>query len=157
MRNKGMALFPRKVDGRYAMLVRQDNENIWFLQSDDMFAWNGGVKVVEPRFPWEFVQMGNCGSPIEVDEGRLVFTHGVGKVRNYAMGAVLLDKANPSLLLARTPLPMLGPTPISGTGMFRMSSIAAVHWPSAGICCCAMLRRTVSPPSQPPRSMLCCV
>ena len=108
--NKGMALFPRKVGGRYAMLGRQDAESIWFLQSTDALHWNGGVKTIEPRFPWELVQMGNCGSPIEIDEGWLVFTHGVGKVRNYAMGACLLDKNDPSRLLARTPRPIMAPT-----------------------------------------------
>lgn len=110
VRNKGMALFPRRVGGRYAMLGRQDNENIWLLTSDDVFAWSGGVKVVKPRYPWEFVQMGNCGSPIETAEGWLVLTHGVGKVRNYAIGACLLDKDDPTRLIARTPKPILAPT-----------------------------------------------
>ena len=110
-RAKGMALFPRKIDGRYAMLGRQDSENIWFLSSDDLFTWNGGVKLVEPRYAWEFVQMGNCGSPIEIDEGWLVLTHGVGTVRNYCMGACLLDRDDPSRLIARTPRPILEPSP----------------------------------------------
>ena len=108
---KGMALFPRRVDGRYMMLGRQDSENIWLHASDDIFRWDGGAKLVEPRYPWEFVQMGNCGSPIEIDEGWLVFTHGVGTVRNYCMGACLLDRDDPSKLLARTPKPLLEPTP----------------------------------------------
>ena len=108
---KGMALFPRRVGGRYMMLGRQDSENIWLHASDDVFHWDGGAKLVEPRYPWEFVQMGNCGSPIEVEEGWLVFTHGVGTVRNYCMGACLLDRDDPSKLLARTPKPLLEPTP----------------------------------------------
>lgn len=108
---KGMALFPRRIDGRYAMLGRQDSKNVWFLQSDDILDWNGGTKLIEPRYPWEFVQMGNCGSPIELDEGWLVLTHGVGTVRNYCVGAALLDKADPSKLLARTPRPILAPSP----------------------------------------------
>ncbi|WP_375402759.1 glycoside hydrolase family 130 protein [uncultured Sphingomonas sp.] len=108
---KGMALFPRRVGGRYAMLGRQDNKNIWLLGSDDILDWNGGAKLVEPRYPWEFVQMGNCGSPIELDEGWLVLTHGVGTVRNYCIGACLLDKDDPSKLLARTPRPVLAPSP----------------------------------------------
>ena len=110
-RHKGMALFPRRVAGRYAMLGRHDNENIWLLLSDELTQWVGGVRVVKPRYPWEYVQMGNCGPPIELDEGWLVFTHGVGKVRNYAIGACLLDKRDPARLLARTPRPILSPTP----------------------------------------------
>jgi len=108
---KGMALFPRKIDGRFFMLGRQDNESIWLLDSDDLYTWDGGARLVSPRYPWEFVQMGNCGSPIEIDEGWLVLTHGVGMVRNYCMGACLLDKADPSKLLARTAEPILHPSP----------------------------------------------
>lgn len=108
---KGMALFPRLVDGRYAMLGRVDGKNIWLHRSDDILHWEGGEKLVEPRYPWEFVQMGNCGSPIEIDEGWLVLTHGVGTVRNYCIGACLLDKDDPSKLLARTPRPVLAPSP----------------------------------------------
>lgn len=94
--SKGMALFPRKIDGRFVMLGRQDNENIWLLDSDEIHRWEGGRKLVAPRWPWEFVQMGNCGSPIEIEEGWLVLTHGVGMARNYCMGACLLDKKDPS-------------------------------------------------------------
>ena len=108
---KGMALFPRKVDGAYLMLGRQDSESIWLHRSDDLYAWEGGAKLVSPRYPWEFVQMGNCGSPIEIDEGWLVLTHGVGMVRNYCIGACLLDRDDPSKLLARTPRPILEPSP----------------------------------------------
>ncbi|WP_174275072.1 glycoside hydrolase family 130 protein [Sphingomonas bacterium] len=108
---KGMALFPRRIDGRFHMLGRQDSESIWLQSSDDILTWNGGGKIVSPRYPWEFVQMGNCGSPIEVDEGWLVLTHGVGTVRNYCMGACLLDKRDPSKLLARTAQPILKPSP----------------------------------------------
>ncbi len=105
--SKGMALFPRRIDGRYAMLGRQDNENLWFLTSDDLYKWDGGVKTVAPRWPWEFVQIGNCGSPIEIDEGWLVVTHGVGVVRNYGIGVCLLDRRDPSKLLARMKRPLL--------------------------------------------------
>ena len=108
---KGMALFPRRVDGRYTMLGRQDGRTIWLHRSDDLLDWNGGAKLVTPRYPWEFVQMGNCGSPIEIDEGWLVLTHGVGTVRNYCIGACLLDRNDPSKLLARTPRPVLAPAP----------------------------------------------
>jgi predicted GH43/DUF377 family glycosyl hydrolase len=108
---KGMALFPRRIDGRYVTLGRQDNRNIWLNLSDDLLHWDSGVRLVEPRYPWEFVQMGNCGSPLEIDEGWLVLTHGVGTVRNYCVGACLLDKRDPSKLLARTPRPVLAPSP----------------------------------------------
>ena len=91
-RNKGMALFPRKIDGKYAMIGRQDNENLYLIYSDDLYSWDGGVAILKPQFPWEFVQIGNCGSPIELDEGWLLLTHGVGPVRKYSIGAVLLDK-----------------------------------------------------------------
>jgi predicted GH43/DUF377 family glycosyl hydrolase len=109
--NKGMALFPRPVDGRYAMLGRQDHENIWLQTSSDLYSWESGVKIVSPRYPWEFVQIGNCGSPIEIDEGWLVITHGVGPVRNYCLGACLLEKRDPSRLLARLTTPLIRPDP----------------------------------------------
>ena len=108
---KGMALFPRRIDGRYLTLGRQDNRNIWLNVSADLLHWDSGAKLVEPRYPWEFIQVGNCGSPIELDEGWLVITHGVGTVRNYCIGACLLDKTDPSKLLARTPRPVLAPSP----------------------------------------------
>ena len=114
--SKGMALFPRRVDGRFTMIGRQDNENLWLIGSDDITTWNGGAKLVSPRYPWEFIQMGNCGSPIELDEGWLLLTHGVGMMRNYCMGACLLDKANPGKLLARTPEPILRPSPSERSG-----------------------------------------
>lgn len=110
-RNKGMALFPRKIDGQFAMVGRQDNENLYLIKSDDLYSWDGGQLILRPEFPWEFVQIGNCGSPIELDEGWLVMTHGVGTVRNYCIGACLLDKKDPSKLLARTPRPVLAPSP----------------------------------------------
>jgi hypothetical protein len=95
-RNKGMALFPRKIGGKYAMIARQDNENLYLIYSDDLYTWEGGQVVLKPKFPWEFVQIGNCGSPIELDEGWLLLTHGVGPVRRYSIGAALLDKRDPS-------------------------------------------------------------
>lgn len=107
---KGMALFPRRIDGEFVMLGRQDNEHIWLLRSDDLGHWETGERIMAPKYPWEFVQLGNCGSPIELDEGWLVFTHGVGLVRGYCIGACLLDKADPSKVLARTPSPLLFPS-----------------------------------------------
>jgi hypothetical protein len=106
-RNKGMGLFPRKIDGRYAMIGRQDNENLYLMFSDDMYAWNGGEAFLKPAFPWEFGQIGNCGSPIELEEGWLLLTHGVGPVRKYSIGAVLLDKNNPWKVLARSHEPLV--------------------------------------------------
>jgi predicted GH43/DUF377 family glycosyl hydrolase len=108
-RNKGMALFPRKIDGKYAMIARQDNENLYLIYSDDLYQWDGGQAILKPQFPWEFVQIGNCGSPIELDEGWLLLTHGVGPVRKYSIGAALLDKNDPSKVLARSVEPLLYP------------------------------------------------
>jgi predicted GH43/DUF377 family glycosyl hydrolase len=108
--SKGMALFPRRIDGRYIMLGRHDNENIWLLNSDNLYSWNEGRRIISPKWPWEFVQLGNCGSPIEIDEGWLVMTHGVGPARSYCIGACLLDKRNPSKVLARTTLPLVHPS-----------------------------------------------
>lgn len=107
--NKGMALFPRKIDGRFAMLGRLDNENLYFMQSDDPYHWDAADLLIEPEHDWEIIQIGNCGSPIEIDQGWLVLTHGVGMVRSYAIGAVLLDRDNPSRVLARTAEPILSP------------------------------------------------
>jgi predicted GH43/DUF377 family glycosyl hydrolase len=115
-RNKGMALFPRKIDGRYAMIARQDNENLYLIYSDDLYRWEGGQAVLKPQFPWEFVQIGNCGSPVELEEGWLMLTHGVGPVRKYSIGAALLDKRDPSKVLARSSEPLLRPEPSEREG-----------------------------------------
>jgi predicted GH43/DUF377 family glycosyl hydrolase len=114
--NKGMALFPRKIDGRYAMIGRQDNENLYLIYSDDLRVWNGGKEILRPRYPWEFVQIGNCGSPIELDEGWLLLTHGVGAVRRYSIGATLLDKRDPSKVIARSCEPLVRPEPSEREG-----------------------------------------
>jgi predicted GH43/DUF377 family glycosyl hydrolase len=108
-RNKGMALFPRKIDGRYAMISRQDNENLYLIYSDDLHSWEGGRSILQPEYPWEFVQIGNCGSPIELDDCWLLLIHGVGPVRKYSIGAVLLDKKDPSKVLARSREPLVYP------------------------------------------------
>jgi predicted GH43/DUF377 family glycosyl hydrolase len=115
-RNKGMALFPRKIGGQYAMIARQDNENLYLIYSDDLYTWEGGQAILKPEFPWEFVQIGNCGSPIELDEGWLLMTHGVGPVRRYSIGAALLDKKDPSKVLARSREPLLRPEPSEREG-----------------------------------------
>jgi predicted GH43/DUF377 family glycosyl hydrolase len=114
--NKGMALFPRKIGGKYAMITRQDNENLYLIYSDDLYRWDGGQPILKPQFPWEFVQIGNCGSPIELDEGWLLLTHGVGPVRKYSIGAALLDKNDPLKVLARSREPLLRPEPSEREG-----------------------------------------
>jgi len=114
--NKGMALFPRRIDGRYAMIGRQDNENLYLLYSDDLHTWDGGRSILQPKYPWEFVQIGNCGSPIELDDSWLLLTHGVGPIRRYTIGAVLLDKQDPSKVIARSREPLLHPEPTEREG-----------------------------------------
>jgi predicted GH43/DUF377 family glycosyl hydrolase len=107
--NKGMALFPRRIAGKYVMLSRKDRENLHLATSDDMRFWNDAVELDRPQSPWELVQIGNCGSPLETDAGWLVLTHGVGAMRRYAIGAVLLDLDNPGRVLGRLPYPLLEP------------------------------------------------
>jgi predicted GH43/DUF377 family glycosyl hydrolase len=116
--NKGMALFPRKIQwqgrGRYAMLSRVDGESLYLMFSDDIGAWNEGVKIAAPRFPWEFIQIGNCGSPLELppsagQAGWLVLTHGVGSLRRYSIGALLLDAADPARVIGRLATPLISP------------------------------------------------
>jgi predicted GH43/DUF377 family glycosyl hydrolase len=109
-RNKGMALFPRKIDGAYAIIGRQDGESLFFLRSKDLLHWDEGKSLMGPVYPWELVQIGNCGSPIEIEEGWLLLTHGVGAMRKYSIGAVLLDKTDPSKILARTAHPIVSPS-----------------------------------------------
>ena len=106
-RNKGMALFPRKIDSQYCMIGRQDGKNLYLLRSDRLDYWDDGILLVEPRYPWEFIQIGNCGAPIELEEGWLVLTHGVGAMRKYSIGAMLLDKDDPSKVIGRTAVPIL--------------------------------------------------
>lgn len=106
-RNKGMALFPRKIGGRYAMIGRQDGKNLFLLQSDRLDTWDDGRLLLTPRYPWEFIQIGNCGPPVLLDEGWLLLTHGVGAMRKYAIGAVLLDRDDPARVLGRTETPIL--------------------------------------------------
>jgi predicted GH43/DUF377 family glycosyl hydrolase len=114
--NKGMALFPRKINGRYAMIGRQDNENLYLIYSDDLYTWEGGHAFLQPEYPWEFVQIGNCGSPIELDDHWLLLIHGVGPVRKYSIGAVLLDKNDPSKVVARSQEPLVYPEPTEREG-----------------------------------------
>lgn len=109
VQNKGMALFPRKLGGRYAMLSRQDNENISLMFSDNLHFWRTATLILKPTYPWEFVQLGNCGSPIETERGWLVLSHGVGAMRKYSIGAFLLDRDDPTKVLGRLREPLLTP------------------------------------------------
>ena len=107
--NKGMAIFPRKINGLYAMLSRQGNEDISLMFSDNVHFWNKRTVLLMPVFPWELVQLGNCGSPIETDAGWLVLSHGVGPMRKYCIGAFLLDRDDPSKVIGRLREPLLKP------------------------------------------------
>ena len=109
VKNKGFALFPRKINGLYAMLSRQDGENIYLMLSDMLHFWYTKQLLMKPTFPWEFVQLGNCGSPIETEAGWLVLSHGVGPMRKYSMGAFLLDLDDPTKVIGRTCEPLLAP------------------------------------------------
>ncbi|MBN2595661.1 glycoside hydrolase family 130 protein [Labilibaculum sp.] len=109
VQNKGMALFPRKIKGRYVMLSRQDGENNHIMFSDHLHFWQESKIIQEPTKPWEFIQIGNCGSPIEIKEGWLVLTHGVGPMRQYSIGAILLDLDDPSKIIAQLEEPLLTP------------------------------------------------
>jgi predicted GH43/DUF377 family glycosyl hydrolase len=109
IQNKGMALFPRKIQGHYAMLSRYDDENLFLMFSEDRYFWRDPELLLRPCWPWEFVKIGNCGSPIETEAGWLVLTHGVGAMRRYCIGATLLDLENPTKVLGRLKEPLLEP------------------------------------------------
>lgn len=108
-RNKGMALFPRKINGKYAMLCRVDGINNYISFSDEINMWREAKLLQEPKYPWEFVQIGNCGSPIETKEGWLVLTHAVGQMREYVLGASLFDLDNPEKEIGRSKTPLMMP------------------------------------------------
>ena len=109
VQNKGMALFPRKINGHYAMISRQDDENILLMFSDNIHFWQGPKVLLSPAQPWEFLKMGNCGSPIETEAGWLVLSHGVGAMRKYCLGAFLLDLNDPTRVIGRLREPLLAP------------------------------------------------
>ena len=109
VQNKGMALFPRMIDGLYHMIGRLDGENMFLMRSDNPHFWNEAVKLIGPVYPWEFVQIGNCGPPIETDRGWLLLTHGVGPMRRYCIGVNLLDLDDPSKVIAHLPQPLIVP------------------------------------------------
>ncbi len=107
--DKGMALFPEKIDGKYVMIGRQGGENITIMYSDDLFIWKDFMVIMTPKDTWGFVQLGNCGSPIKTNEGWLVITHAVGPLRKYVIGAILLDLSNPSKIIKKLNKPLLSP------------------------------------------------
>ena len=109
VQNKGMALFPRRIRGQFVMLSRQDAESLYLMYSDDLHFWHTKVPLLKPTYSWEFLQIGNCGSPIETDAGWLVISHGVGPMRKYSIGAFLLDLDDPSRVIGRLARPLLSP------------------------------------------------
>jgi predicted GH43/DUF377 family glycosyl hydrolase len=116
VQNKGMALFPRKIGEHFVMASRLDGENIHLLRSDNIYFWNESKLVHRPKFPWEFIQVGNCGSPIETDKGWVLLTHGVGPMRQYWIGALLLDLEDPSRVVGELAEPILMPDPSERDG-----------------------------------------
>ncbi|MDA3852366.1 MAG: glycoside hydrolase family 130 protein [Spirochaetaceae bacterium] len=109
VQNKGMALFPRKINNKFAMLSRQDDENILLMYSDNIHFWQTPKILLKPEMDWEFVKIGTCGSPIETEAGWLVLSHGVGAMRKYCIGAFLLDLKDPSKVIGRMTTPLLSP------------------------------------------------
>jgi len=109
VQNKGMALFPRLINGQYVMISRQDGENLYLMYSDDLHFWHTKIPLLKPTYSWEFLQIGNCGSPIETEAGWLVISHGVGPMRKYSIGAFLLDREDPSRVIGRLSRPLLSP------------------------------------------------
>ncbi len=116
VQDKGMALFPKKINGKYAMISRQDGESILLMYSNDLHVWQKSQVILQPRQPWEFTKMGNCGSPIETEAGWLLLSHGVGAMRKYVIGIYLLDLNDPSKIIGQLDEPLLGPNEIEREG-----------------------------------------
>lgn len=116
VKNKGMALFPRLINGRYAMLARQDNENNFIMFSDRIDYWDQRKEILSPQYPWEYIQLGNCGSPIETEAGWLVLGHAVGPMRRYVLSAFLLDLHDPTRVIGRLSEPLLEPNEAERAG-----------------------------------------
>ncbi|MFO7734655.1 MAG: glycoside hydrolase family 130 protein [bacterium] len=114
--NKGMALFPRKINGRFAMISRQDNENLFIMYSDKIHFWHEAKLIMKPIYSWEFLKIGTCSAPIETEKGWLLLTHGVGAFRQYSIGAMLLDKKNPEKILGRLSEPLIQSTEKTRSG-----------------------------------------
>jgi predicted GH43/DUF377 family glycosyl hydrolase len=109
VQNKGMAFFPRRIHGRYAMISRHDDENLYLMFSDNPHFWSDPELLRRPTYPWEAVKIGNCGSPLETEAGWLVITHGVAPMRRYSIGALLLDRDDPSIVRGALELPLVRP------------------------------------------------
>lgn len=116
VQDKGMALFPRKINGKYFITSRQDGENLFLMQSDNLYSWNKSDLLLEPDKSWAFVQLGNCGSPIETEKGWLLITHAVGPFRKYVISALLLDLDNPSKIIGSLNKPLIEPNEIEREG-----------------------------------------
>jgi len=108
-RNKGMALFPRKIGGKYGMISRHDGENLFIALSDNVYSWDKPINLLKPSYPWELTQIGNCGSPLETERGWILLTHGVGPLRKYCIGAAFLDRDNPTKVIGRLREPLILP------------------------------------------------
>jgi predicted GH43/DUF377 family glycosyl hydrolase len=106
-KDKGMALFPEKIKGKYAMVSRQGGENISIMFSENLYQWDNHHLLMEPVYPFEYSQIGNCGSPIKTDKGWLLLTHGVGPMRHYTISAALLDLEDPEMVIARLDRPLV--------------------------------------------------
>jgi predicted GH43/DUF377 family glycosyl hydrolase len=109
-KNKGMALFPRRIRDQFAMISRIDNESLYYMESEDVLNWEQAQVIQRPQYPWQVIQLGNCGSPIETEKGWLLMTHGVGPMRQYCIGATLLDRDEPWRVIGQTREPLLVPT-----------------------------------------------
>lgn len=109
VKDKGMALFPRKVNEKYRMISRVDGENLFIMESDNLHFWQSAKMLHSPKMPWEIIQVGNCGSPIETEKGWLLLTHGVGPMRKYSIGVILLDLEDPSKVIGVLNEPLLSP------------------------------------------------
>ena len=114
--NKGMALFPRRIGGDYVMCGRIDGERLFIMRSDSVHFWDHAEPLIGPRHPWELMQIGNCGAPVETDAGWLVLTHGVGPMRTYAIGALVLDLDDPLKVIGHLRQPLLAPSPAGREG-----------------------------------------
>ncbi|MAX25190.1 MAG: glycosidase [Phycisphaeraceae bacterium] len=106
---KGFALFPRRINGEYFMIGRQNGQDITISRSNHIHFWGDSELLQAPELPWDLVQLGNCGSPIETPEGWLLLTHGVGPMRRYVLGAILLDLEDPTKVIGHLREPLMAP------------------------------------------------
>ena len=116
IQDKGMALFPRKIKNKYLMTSRQDGENMFIMSSSDIYHWTGAKVMKMPELPWEYIQIGNCGSPVETEKGWLLITHAVGPMRKYVISAMLLDLDDPSKVIGSLKEPLIQPNEIEREG-----------------------------------------